>query len=417
MSVVLAFSDAGCVTGFGNVMHNLGERLVRDFGHEVHVLAVNHRGDDYPSILDPEQTTSLRLYRPDLVQGGDMYGRSRVVELLGKVEPDVVFMLNDPQIIIQLLFENQYDPKRALLQYRPILSYVPCDGYNLPRPWPNLVPKVTRMVTMSHFGQESYPGSEMVYHGVDTETFRPAGSGPLALSNGEVIRTRREAKKAFGFDPDGFLVLRVDSNSGRKDYPALWKALIPVMKRHSDIQAHFHCEMRKPGHGINFEGLLSREPDIERGRFFFPDLHDSFSGWPISDLVGLHWAADLEVSTSRGEGFGLNLAEGSACGNPLIAQNVSAIPEVVGPGGILIEPQRLITVPSGEDQWLADIDAFTEAIEYLYSSAGARRDLGQAGREHVVSSFNWDECAARFHGYLEELASSGREPEEAQSGP
>ena len=411
---VLWLGDGGCHTGFGHVTHAIGERLVRDHGDEVHVLAINHRGDAYPSLLDPLVQTPLRLYRPDSIVLGDMYGRSRIIELLGDVEPDVVVMLNDPHVILDILFKNRYDPKRTLLQHRPILSYLPCDGYNLPPMWTELLPKVTRVVAMSQFGADSYGVKDVVHHGVDTVLYRPPSqSNPLTLSNGTVIQTKREAKKAFGFDPDGFLVTRVDKNSGRKDFAATWKALVPVMLRHPDIQVHFHCERDQPGHGINLDTLITRETRIDPQRFFFPGLGNSFIGWPVQDLVGLLWATDLRVSTSRGEGFGLNDAEAIACGVPVVAQNVSATREVLSRGGYLIEPQRLITVPSGEDVWLADIEGFTDAIEYLYSSAGARRDIGEAGRKHAVSSFNWDTAASRFHGYLEDLASSTREPMEA----
>jgi glycosyltransferase involved in cell wall biosynthesis len=394
---VLWMGDAGSHTGFARVTHSIGERLV-EMGHDVHVLAYNHKGDHYP--------TTLKLYRPNLVLDSDLYGTTRIIEMLGRVGPDVVVMLNDPQVLLQLLFENQYDPERYLLRYRPILTYIPCDGTNLPPQWTELLPKVTNVVAMSRWGQQHYEGSKLVYHGVDTDLFWPVDQfRPITTSNGEVLRSKRDCKRAFGFDVNGFLVLRIDKNSGRKDYAATWKALAPVMKRYKDIQVHFHAAASQLAHGVNLPVLFTREPEIDINRYFFPDLHNTFIGWSQQDLNALYNAADIFVSTSRGEGFGLTLAESLACGVPVIAQNVSAIPEVVGPGGILLEPQRLITVPSGEDTWLADIDAFSEAIERLYTSAGARRGLGEAGREHVERSFSWDVAAARFDEYIEALAS------------
>jgi glycosyltransferase involved in cell wall biosynthesis len=83
---------------------------------------------------------------------------------------------------------------------------------------------------------------------------------------------------------------------------------------------------------------------------------------------------------------------------------VSAIPEVVGPGGILLGPAGLNTVPSGEDQWLPDVDAFTGALEKLYAGRGMRRDLGRAGHEHVTKTFNWDAATASFDEYIKALA-------------
>jgi glycosyltransferase involved in cell wall biosynthesis len=395
---ILWFGDAGAVTGFGRVTHSIGERLVSDYGHDIHVLAINYRGDHYD--------TNLKLYRPTTVLPTDIYGLTRMVEMIGRVEPDVVVMLHDPHLILQVLFENRYDPERVLLQYRPILLYLPCDGTNLPPAWPDVLTKVTNVVAMSRWGQRQYPGSKLVYHGVDTDQFWPVKERPIKVTSGEVLKSKRDCKKAFGFDPDGFLVLRVDKNSGRKDFAATWMALVPVMAKYRDIQVHFHCSPRNDSSGVTLPALYTRSilEGVSRDRWFGPDQHDTWSGWPQADLNALYNAADLFVSTSRGEGFGMTLTEAAACGVPVIAQNVSSIPEVVGPGAILIEPQRLITIPSGEDVWLADVEAFSAAIERAYLSAGLRRDLGEAGREHVTK-FTWDFAAARFNEYIEALAS------------
>jgi glycosyltransferase involved in cell wall biosynthesis len=407
MAKVLWLADAGCHTGFARVTHSIGERLVRDYGHEIHVLAVNHRGDDFPSSLEPSKKTPLWLYRPSVFKGDDMFGYTRVLEMLGAVEPDVVVAYNDPYIILNMLYENQYDPKRILLQYRPIISYVPCDGTNLPTEWMK-IQQISNVVTMSQYGQSMYPNSKLVYHGVDTSHFWPVAEKPIITSSGLVLKSKKDCKDAFGFDRDGFLVLRVDKNSGRKDFAATFKALVPVMKRHGDIQVHFHTEGKGGLSGVNIESLISREPEIDRKRWFLPALHDSFAGWPQVDLNALYNAADIFVSTSRGEGYGLTLAEALSCGVPVVAQNVSAIPEVVGPAGLLLEPQRLITVPSGEDIWLADIDAFSDAIEHLYESAGARRSLGEAGIEHV-KNFSWEVATEKFDRYINALAASVEE--------
>lgn len=413
MAKVLWLGDAGCHTGFGRVTHSIAERLVTEYGHEIHVLALNFRGDDFPSTLDPSQKTPLWLYRPNVWKGDDFYGDTRIIEMLAKVTPDVVVFYNDPNVILRQLFSNTYDPDRILLQYRPIISYVPCDGTNLPVEWQRLQ-KVTNMVVMSQYGKSMYPSARLVYHGVDTEQFWPVSERPIVTSTGIECRTKQDCKEAFGFDKDGFLILRVDKNSGRKDFGATFKAVVPVMKRHEDIQVHFHTQSKQMQSGVDLEVLIQREPDIAAKRWFLPGMTDSWIGWDQVDLNALYNAADLFVSTSRGEGYGLTLVESLACGVPVIAQNVSAIPEVVGPGGLLIEPQRLITVPSGEDIWLSDIEAFSDAIEFLYSNPERRAELSEAGVKHVRDLFSWDEATKQFDLYiraLEESVKSAKAPE------
>jgi glycosyltransferase involved in cell wall biosynthesis len=403
VSKVLWIGDAGCHTGFARVTHAIGERLVSDYGHDVHVLATNYDGGD-------PWDTNLKLHVPTTKDRNDIFGQSRFLELLAKIEPDVVVILNDPNIILDLLGRNKHDPQMVLIRYRPLLTYIPIDGTNHPPEWAPALHKFTKVVAMSAHGQrELGEGTELVYHGVDTDRFYPVSKDrPLTLSNGKVIASKTDAKRAFGFDPQDFLVLRVDKNSGRKDYPASWKALVPFMHRNSNVKVHFHCEDRKPGNGIDMQALFSRDPETH-SRFHMPNPQsfDSFRGWSEEDLVALYNAADVFVSTSRGEGFGLTIGEAMACGVPVVAQNVSAIPEVVGDGGILIDPVGEITTPSGKDNWLADVPAFTAALQRLYQSRGLRRDLGQKAREHVVKSFSWDVAAQQFHGHIGDVIAAG----------
>lgn len=50
-------------------------------------------------------------------------------------------------------------------------------------------------------------------------------------------------------------------------------------------------------------------------------------------LVEIYNAADVLVSPSHYEGFGMTIIEAMACGTPVIASNVTSLPEVVGDGG------------------------------------------------------------------------------------
>lgn len=398
MARILMLADAGCTTGFGRVSHAIGDRLVRDYGHDIHVIAVNYSGDYWP--------TPMKLYLPDKLVKGDLYGQSRIVELLGDVMPEAILMLNDPYIILRILFRNKHDPDMVLARLRPIIAYMPVDGYDFPAVWssiPDLVKSTDQIqdspapsfhpVVMANHGRTMFPNAELIYHGVDSEVFHPVSAEhPVVMSNGAVIKSKADAKRALDLDPDGFMALRVDRNSHRKGYADSWKALVPLMKRHPKMHAWFHCKAE--GDSVELPQVLLREPSVAN-RFHFPGNFNTKIGWNESDLVTVYNAADIFISTSQGEGFGLTLAEAAACGLPIVAQNVSSIPEVVGPGGILLEPERRITVDSGQDLWLPNVDAFTDAIERLYLSRGLRRDLGAAGRAHV-SRLTWDEAARRF---------------------
>jgi glycosyltransferase involved in cell wall biosynthesis len=159
---------------------------------------------------------------------------------------------------------------------------------------------------------------------------------------------------------------------------------------------------------VELPQLFSREPDVA-DRFYIPGQHDSSIGWPINDLAILYAAGDLFVSTSWAEGFGLTLAESLASEVPVIATDCSSITEVVGPGGVLIQPDGFITATAGQDQWLPDIPAFSEAIEELYLDETRRTELGKAGRIHVQEKFSWDTAAQQFDGLIRDLAATEKE--------
>jgi len=57
------------------------------------------------------------------------------------------------------------------------------------------------------------------------------------------------------------------------------------------------------------------------------------------DLPVLYSAARLFVYPSLYEGFGLSVLEAMSCGAPVIASNVSSLPEVTGDAAILIDPR------------------------------------------------------------------------------
>jgi glycosyltransferase involved in cell wall biosynthesis len=380
MPKLLIIGDAGVHSGFGTVVHQIGERLVSQHGWDVHVIAANFRGDHVD--------TNLKLYVANMLEKYDVHGLSRYVELVGKIMPDAILFVNDPSVVLNSLFRNNWDPDRILLNgaqlgdnlYKPaILAYMPIDGYASPRSWDMMVPRVTR-IAMSHHGQTAMPEAPVVWHGVDTNVFMP--------------RDKKESKKALGFDPDKFLVLRVDKNFHRKDYPATWKALRPLLRRYPDIAVHFHCQPETP-QGHNLYAVMFNDEDI-RDRVTFSPMVDGWHGWGLEQIALLYSAADLFVSTSQGEGFGLTILEAMAAGTPVVAGDHSAISEVVGGGGVLIPSAGRITNPMGQEQCLPDIPAFTSHIEHLYLTGGVRRKLGRAAVEQA-SRFSWAVAAQKIN--------------------
>ena len=377
---VLVIADMAVHSGFGTVTANIFDRLVTKHGMDVHTLAANWQGDHWD--------TPQKLYLPTKLERQDLHGRSRYQELVAKLLPDAIVFINDPAVIKDSLLANVFDEEKVLWRgvtngesaYRPpIIAYMPIDGYNSPRSWDILLDRVTR-VAMTKFGRDTaMPEADVVWHGVDTKVFWP--------------RDKRASKEALGYDPDRFLILRVDKNSLRKDYVSTWRSVRPLLRKYPDIDLHFHCRHRA-NDGFDLDAARFNDEDV-RDRLNFSMMLDGYLGWDEEMLATLLSAADLFVSHSWGEGFGLTILQAMAAGTPVIAQDCSAITEVVGDGGVLIPPLMRLPTPMGQEQCVPDVAAFTEAIERLYLGRGSRRKLAEKAVEQA-SRFSWDVAADRF---------------------
>jgi glycosyltransferase involved in cell wall biosynthesis len=104
-----------------------------------------------------------------------------------------------------------------------------------------------------------------------------------------------------------------------------------------------------------------------------------FTGWvPEEDKPALFNGAAAFVFPSLYEGFGLPVAEALACGTPVIASNRSSLPEVVGEGGILVEP--------------TDAKALSEAMEALLVDDTLRAELRHKALIQAAK-FSWKKTA------------------------
>ena len=115
---------------------------------------------------------------------------------------------------------------------------------------------------------------------------------------------------------------------------------------------------------------------------------------PTEELDALFRDAVALVYPSTYEGFGLPLAEAMAVGCPVIASDRTALPEVVGGAGILLDPD--------------DVDGWADAMLRLLDDEGLRTELIVAGKERV-RSFSPEEAARRqVAAYRLALETTGR---------
>lgn len=88
----------------------------------------------------------------------------------------------------------------------------------------------------------------------------------------------------------------------------------------------------------------------------------------LARLVALYKRARSLVFPSLFEGFGRPIVESMACGTPVVASRSTAIPEIVGDGGLLFDPSSAAELVSAVKEML-----FDDALRATLSSAALRR--------------------------------------------
>lgn len=184
-------------------------------------------------------------------------------------------------------------------------------------------------------------------HGIDTDFFSRQNPEPL--------------RKRLGLLPEEPVILFTGYIVPRKGLEFLAQALPSIKPRVKWVLAG---EWRSLGYRQYILDTLGEHQNqlLEVGLL------------PDTDMPALYSLADIYVSPSLLEGFGIPPAEAMACETPVVVTTAGAAPEVAGPGGILVPPGN----PA----------ALAAAVNELLASPIRRRELGLHGRAHVMANFS-----------------------------
>lgn len=278
---LLTVSDLGVATGFARVMGSLIEEFPEDW--DIHSLAINYFGDPHE--------INAKLYPASV--GGDLYGIRRIGNLVDKIEPDSILILQDAWIIQKYL-----DILSEEMIAKTIL-YIPIDAGPYQIEWLEKFDQVKRVCVYTEFGKavllECMPeldNIEIINHGIDTSKFHPIDQDGC--------------REALNIDKDFFVVLNVNRNQPRKRIDIAAKAFGLFAQRHEDVRYHHHAGVEDSGWNITV--LAKRYGWSKKLIITSRDL--SPQKYVSDEVLNLMYnSADVGLNTSMGEGWGLCFTE------------------------------------------------------------------------------------------------------------
>jgi glycosyltransferase involved in cell wall biosynthesis len=387
MTHVLWISDSpDTPSGFGNVTRFVCEGLARR-GHRVAILGW--------------QTRSAHEWNGCQVHpvGSDPMGSDALFAYLVRHRPDVVVALADVWWLPY--FTAPHVRRQMELTSTPWALYFPVDGdtadERLPPSWVELLRMVDVPIAMSRYGRRIAANCgiacDYVPHGVDLGVFAPSDD-------------REEAKRLIGAD-GSFVVLSDSRNQPRKLLPRLLDVFARFASGRPDALLHLHTDpsdefARSPTYSYDVRADI-RQLGIERQVRFSPGFSmRQGAGLSLESLAGYYRAADVHLSASSGEGFGLPTLQAAAAGAVPMAGAYSASLELVDGHGEPIAIAGWSETEFGIRRGLIDVDDAVARLERLYDDRELLRERSARSRE-FARAYDWANVIGMWDDLLRSL--------------
>lgn len=196
-------------------------------------------------------------------------------------------------------------------------------------------------------------------------------------------------RQQHGISPETICLLHVGSNHPRKNVFTILRVLEALQKRGLSIHlwktgADFTAEQKIFIQTYGLENFVT------------------YLGKPDKcTLVQIYNAADILLSPSLYEGFGMTVLEAMACGTPVITSNVTSLPEVAGDAAVLVNP--------------TDVQAIVETISRLQNDSAYHQELSSKGLARA-RLFTWEATAEQIATTYEKLIAPERVTEMYEFG-
>ena len=231
-----------------------------------------------------------------------------------------------------------------------------------------VAPKIKNIITPSHSAKKGIieefncyeDAVTVINNGLDTDEFSPIES----------------------ITPDPFrLITTASADVTLKGLDYSLMALKLLKKEYPKIHLIVIGKMKEGGHT---ERLIERL-NISESVFFKSNLSKN-------DINELYASSSIAIVSSLYEGFGYPVIEAMSCEVPLIATNVSSIPELTSNFAILISSK--------------DENAIVENVKNILLNYKSYKERAIRGRNHIIQTFNWDKITSEYEKAIREAIRS-----------
>jgi len=414
---ILIWSDFVAPTGFANVAKNLFDELHKDF--QVSIVGINYHGDR------KYDTDKYFVYS---VSRDDMLGIKRMPSIIKRENPDILLLFQD----IFYLSDNIKKFKESLKKDAKTVVYFPVDGSPYSVAWKEIFKEVNSVITYSDWAIRTIkdrvePNKKIykLYHGVDTNIFKP-----LPKEKIEEIRKSLRWK-------DKFVAININRFQPRKSIPLSARAFSMFAKGYKTCKCGQHMPLDRNSCDLNmcppediietvvynrrdvfyYLHMMPLEASMGPGRAnllqnhlinagFNDDDANTILGMNTSNIYNqevseeqlnqIYNAANINITSTLGEGFGLSLIESAAAGTPTIAPRNSAIPEVLNGTGRMVSNRGLMNQALDNGHLRPIVDTWEMSRvweeEYLkWKAKGEEKTIDQACLDNVNNNFLWQD--------------------------
>jgi glycosyltransferase involved in cell wall biosynthesis len=325
------------------------------------------------------------------------FGYKRLPEVIKQVQPDVLIIYNDSLVVCKFLEEiikqlNADDRRRFKIiiyldqvyvgQRQMFMEMIRREAsvvFAFTDRWRSVLEK-------QFLGDAPKPRLRTLRHGYSNDLFS------------EVDRPKIRA--GLGIPANGFLMLNVNRNSPRKRYDLLIMAFVELITKYPTKPIYLLCICDKGEKGgyalfdIYIEELRARNVAIEpfASRLMVSNADQAL---PDSEINNLYNAADIGVTTTEGEGFGLCQMEQMGVGIPQVVPDILGLNEFCTSSNSVIIPANIAYhIPIGMGAlggkaFCVDPHEYCLGIEKYLLDSSLREKHGHEAKK-IAQNFLWD---------------------------